>query len=160
MSRCRYALLSSLALAFVLVLPGVARAAPTPFSQRGRLGLGLSGGYGLGGLTGKLYFSPSLAGQVTLGGWYRNGLAANISAIFEMPNLTRQEHFWINWNLGIGANLGVFDAGAGIGVSGIVGLAFQLTDVPLEFVAEWRPTFLPGYGGFYPHSGGSIRFFF
>lgn len=161
MNRFRFALLAPLALLFVLALPGAARAqGPTPFSQGGRLGLGLSGGYGPGGLTGKLYFSPTFAGQVTLGGWYKNGLAANISAIFEMPNLTRQEYFWINWNWGIGANVALFDRATGIGLSGTLGLALQLTRVPLEFVAEWRPSFYPGYGVFLPHSGASIRYFF
>jgi hypothetical protein len=160
MKNPRFALLAALALVLVLALPGSARADPTPFSQPGRFGLGVSGGYGPSGLTGKLYFANAVAGQLTLGGWYRYGYDVNISAIFEMPNLTRQEFFWINWNLGIGADLGVFDAGTGIGVTGIIGLGFQLTHVPLEFVAEWRPTFFPGYGGFYPHSGASIRYFF
>ena len=147
----------------LLAVPAVSQATTSEFAQAGRIGLGLGGGSLTSGLTGKLYLSDAMALQAVLGYWGGAGLSVQADGIWEMPSLFSNDVLNINWNVGVGAAtiLGGF-YGFGLGVSGIAGLNFQLKNIPVEFVGEFRPTFVFGefWNNFWPGGGGYIRYFF
>lgn len=156
-----------MALAAAVVTPD-AHAATSAFAQPGRLGLGLGGSSLVSGLSAKYYLSSNTAVQAAVGAWAGYGLLVGIDGIVEMPQLWTNGTLSINWNVGGGATVGTYKynsyGGLVGGVSGIVGLGFQLEPIPLEFVTEFRPTFLIGwYEGAFPlywGGGGAIRYFF
>lgn len=140
----------------------------TPFAQAGRLGLGLGGSSLVSGLSAKYYLSGNTAVQAEVGAWAGYGLLIGVDGIVEMPQLWTNGTLSINWNVGAGATAGTYSysgyGGFVGGVSGIVGLGFQLAPIPLEFVTEFRPTFLLGfYEGAFPlywGGGGALRYYF
>lgn len=142
-------------------------AAITPFAQKGKLGIGLGGSNLVSGLTAKYYLDSRVAAQLSLGAWAGYGALVGLDGIYEMPQLFKQDALSINWHVGVGAAVGNYrDSsynGVNVGASGIVGLGFQLTAIPIEVVLDIRPTFFYGtYWNypFYAGGGGAIRFFF
>jgi hypothetical protein len=72
-----------------------------------------------------------------------DGVAGSLDYLFEMPSLARSAYFSLDWSFGLGAGLGVRDTrgGAfGLGASGIAGLEFNFTKLPLDLTIEYRPT--------------------
>lgn len=139
----------------------------TPFAQKGKLGLGVGGSNLVSGLTAKYYLDNRVAIQLNLGAWARYGTMLGLDGIYEMPQLFRQDALSINWHVGVGAAVGnysYYDSNnLVVGASGIAGLGFQLTAIPIELVLDIRPTFLTGSGWnnpLYIGSGGALRFFF
>ena len=139
----------------------------TPFAQKGKLGIGIGGSNLVSGLTAKYYLDNRIAVQLALGAWGGYGALVGLDGIYEMPQLFKQDALSINWHVGVGAAVGNYrhsDYGElVVGASGIAGIGFQLTAIPIELILDIRPTFLygstwnhPWYGG----GGGAIRFFF
>lgn len=127
-----------------LALSTTAQAA-TPSS--GNFGLGLGGGTGVTGLSGKYYLGESSAVQGMLGWW---GLGHDASAmglgadyLLEMPAFAEADPLKLGWNAGAGGMLWVWDGGgAAIAGSGVLGLEVLLQPIPLDIVLEYRPTVL------------------
>lgn len=139
-----------------------AAAAYTPFAQQGRLGLGVGGSNIASGITGKYYLTNRTALQLAAGSWWGRGLALSGDVIVEMPQLLAVDALSMNWHAGVGA--GFFSSNAttlGVGVMGVLGLAFQLEPLPLELVTDIRPSFNVGMeDSFYFYGGGALRYFF
>lgn len=147
----------------LLAVPAVSQAATSEFAQAGRFGLGLGGGSLSSGLSGKLYLSDAMALQAVVGTWGWSSLSVGVDGVWEMPSLFSNDVLNINWNLGVGAG-GVVGGGFnGLSISALAGLGFQLKNIPIEFVPEFRPTFIVGnefVRGLYWGGGGHIRYFF
>jgi len=71
-----------------------------------------------------------------------HGLALGADYLFEMPSLARSRWFSLDWSVGLGAGVGVarFDDRAGRAGSGVAGLEFNFTTIPLDLTVEYRPT--------------------
>jgi hypothetical protein len=115
-------------------------------------GLGLGSGTIANGLSAKDYLGgAALQGVVGLwggGGFHdrfrhANGLAVSADYLFEMPSLTSSQFFTLDWSFGLGAGFGVDDfrgRSPGLAASGVAGLEFNFTRIPLDVVVEYRPT--------------------
>jgi hypothetical protein len=70
------------------------------------------------------------------------GLAFGADYLFEMPSLARTEFFTLDWSFGLGAGMGVrsFSEKFALAGSGVAGLEFNFTAVPLDVTIEYRPT--------------------
>jgi hypothetical protein len=135
--------------------------APTQAARRAQgFGVGIGAGTIANGLSLKYYLGgASLQGVVgTFGGgnvgdrFTRfNGIAGSLDYLFEMPSLARSQYFTVDWSFGLGGGFGVqtFSNGSpALAGSGIAGLEFNFTKVPLDLVIEYRPSvgFLPDFG--------------
>ena len=151
------------ALILALSIPVAASAqSGASFAHAGKLGLGVGGGVLTNGLSGKFYLSDMLAAQAVLGLWYGFGASASVDVILEMPKIYDIEPFSANWNVGVGGSA-VLGSGIIVGAQGVVGVAAQLKQFPVEIVAELRPTLLLGsnvWSGFYFGGGGHVRYYF
>jgi hypothetical protein len=157
-------LLAALAL---LSLPTSALAA-SPSS--GHFGVGLGGGLGISGLSGKYYVSDKNAVQAVVGiyglGYPGGGLSLSGDYLFEMPPFLESDVVNLGWNVGAGGWGGVFTAGsyggAFVGVSGVAGLEFLLQPLPFDVVLEYRPSLMvvPGLAMNFVAFDGHIRFYF
>jgi hypothetical protein len=137
-------------------------------------GIGIGAGTIANGLSMK-YFMGGSALQGVVGFWggggiaerfrHVEGVAGSVDYLFEMPSLTRSQYFTVDWAFGLGAGFGVqtFQNGSpALAGSGIAGLEFNFTKVPLDLVVEYRPTV-----GILPHPGlhlvdftAHLRFYF
>jgi len=125
----------------LLLLPLSASAA-SPVRGGGHMGVGLGGGLGVSGVSGKYYLADGHAVQAIVGGWTSSaggGFAVGADYLLEMPILTSEDPFDIGWNLGAGASVGAGDLFDFAAVSGIVGVEFNFTPVPIDLVFEYRP---------------------
>jgi len=81
----------------------------------------------------------------------------------------------LNWYYGGGGHVGMYDGYLGnkyfndptrtytaIGVDGILGIEYNIGDIPINISADWKPAFnLVGYVGFWGDNGAiSIRYYF
>jgi len=145
----------TLVIVAVLLTSVVARA-----EEGGAGGGRRSSGFGIGlgsatianGVSMKYYAGgPALQGVVGFWGGggigdrfkHPGGLAVAFDYLFEMPTLASSQYFTIDWSFGLGAGFGVetFQHNTpGVAASGIAGLEFNFTRVPLDVVVEYRPT--------------------
>ena len=134
-------------------------------ARSGRFGLGLGASSLANGITGKLYFSENIAGQVNVGWWLRAGASVSADLLYERA-FYKSEDLSIQGYLGAGPSVGVFTIGTSatvIGVQGVVGAGLQIAEVPIEITTEIRPQVLIGnqfWSGFYFGGGGAIRYYF
>ncbi len=140
-------------LLFATMLSLPAEAAP----PRGgaKVGIGVGGGLGVSGLSGKFWLNDGNAIQVVVGAWgvgrddwgYGYGVGLGADYLWEMPELTRAEPVIVAWNLGAGATVGATNPDW-LGVSGVAGLEFNFQPAPIDITVEYRPGFviLPGPG--------------
>ena len=147
----------------LLLCPSLAMAAP----DGGPFGLGLGGGLGVSGLSGKLWLGDSAAFQGVVGVWglTDDHLGAGLDALLEMPAIAETEPVEVAWNLGVGGTLGVGGSSSIpllVGVSGVAGLEFNFQPIPLDLVLEYRPGLIvvPGVDLDLVNFSGHIRYYF
>jgi len=114
----------------------------------GTLGIGLGAGTLSNGLSGKYYMS-SYALQANVGTFGNssdrfggNGFAVSVDALLEPGSLFSNDILSIDWNIGLGAGLGLNDSITSIAVAGVAGLEFNFKPIPIDLVLEYRPTLL------------------
>ena len=120
--------------------------------RNGGFGIGLGSGTIANGVSMKYYMGGS-ALQGVVGFWggggindrfhHVDGVAVSFDYLFEMPSLARSQYFTLDWSFGLGAGFGVetFEKHSpGLAGSGIAGLEFNFTRIPLDLVVEYRPT--------------------
>jgi len=107
----------------------------------GPLGLGLGGGLGVSGISGK-YHIGEIAIQGVIGGnnlaGDDTGVGVGVDYLLEMPDLGSSGNVDFAWNCGFGGTLGI-GSSATIGASGVVGFEILVLAVPLDIVIEYRP---------------------
>jgi hypothetical protein len=154
-------------LVLVVGLLGSLDASAESFRQGGKFGLGLGGGFGVSGLSGKYFVTKSQAFQAMVGGDGvldgdgGGGLGVGLDYLIEGPALARTEPLDIAWSIGAGGTLGVGDA-VGIGASGVAGLEFCINPVPIDVVLEFRPgiVIVPEIGADIVNFSGHVRWYF
>lgn len=149
--------------------------APVPTARRAQgLGIGIGAGTIANGLSLKYYLGgASFQGVVgTFGGGNVGdrfsrftGVAGSLDYLFEMPSLARSQYFTVDWSFGLGGGFGVQTFANGspaLAGSGIAGLEFNFTALPLDLVIEYRPSvgFLPGFGLNLVNFTAQIRIYF
>ena len=136
------ALAAGVALSLALVSTGHA-------DKPGTLGVGLGAGTIASGLSGKYYSANSIAFQANLGSFggsrgdrFKNpgGVAASLDVLLERPAFVVTPVVTLEWNLGLGAGLGIRDDALGVAAAGVLGLEFNFVPVPIDLVLEYRPT--------------------
>lgn len=150
-----------------LCLSSTALAASSP---GGNFGLGLGGGLGVSGLSGKYYLGDAAALQGVVGWWGAGqkygGLGVNVDYLFERPQFAGGDPIALGWNFGVGGSLIVWESGYddsfALGASGVLGLEFLLQPFPLDFVIEYRPgvSLVPGFGVDLFNGSGHLRYYF
>jgi len=182
---CRVVLVCALAGSVLAVAPALARPPPRkqevhdkavnqdPTAPQGvvgkdlAVGLGLSAGSLLSGLSGKLYADDDFALQMCVGVFRSSGFGVGADATLEArPRwaLLRNRLFW-------GGGVGVAgisysaanDSATLLAVAAIVEVGWQLQEVPLEFVLEARPSWIFGdllAGAQVVSGGGALRWYF
>jgi hypothetical protein len=158
-SSCARGLPPTLAVALAALLvamsPRAARAQEPGQASAARraqgVGIGIGAGTIANGLSVKYYLGgAALQGVVgafgagNVGDRFRHfgGIAGSLDYLFEMPSLARSQYFTVDWSFGLGAGFGVqaFSNGSpALAASGIAGLEFNFTAVPLDVVIEYRP---------------------
>lgn len=162
-------MLRSFVLLCALALPTAASAASP---SGGNFGLGLGGGLGVSGLSGKYYLGDSAAIQGVVGWWGAGqtygGLGVGADYLFERPEFAGGDPVTLGWNFGFGASAvawdggGVGDGALWLGASGVLGLEFLFQPVPIDLVLEYRPgvSLIPGFGVDLINGSGHIRWYF
>jgi len=154
----------------LLILVFVLMGSSSVFAQDYKSAIGVRGGIPTA-VTGKHFISKTdaLEGLISgyRGGFEFTGLYEKHANAFDIP--------YLNWYYGAGAHIGVFDdtiarpnyyfdgrgTGFTVGVDGILGLEYTLTEIPFVIGIDMKPTFdfapNPGlwFGG-----GISFRFYF
>lgn len=127
-----------------------------------KLGIGLAGGYHTDTLTAKFYLGDKAAIQGFVGGYRFEGLALAVDYIVEPVELAKGPAGKLFLGFGGGGDFWTGNRGSAIGVHGVLELGWHFKAIPLEFVADWRPTFLIGdYSGFgYDGGNGAVRWYF
>ncbi len=126
-----------------------------------KVGVGVGGGLGVSGLSGKFWLRGDNALQVVVGAWglgrypysdpyfypYPHAPGVSVDYLFEMPSLARSEPVIVAWNLGLGGAVGAYEP-AWLGASGVAGLEFAFQPAPIDLTLEYRPGFIfvPGFG--------------
>ena len=131
------------------------------------VGVGLSAGNLLSGVSAKLYLDDDVALQMCLGAYVHSGFGVGLDGTLEArPRwaVLQNRLFWVG-GIGVaGVSYTVAtDSATLLAVSAIVEVGWQLQDLPLEFVLEARPYWVFGDkdAGAHPVSGGgSIRWYF
>lgn len=108
------------------------------------LGLGIDFGNGstLVGPSVKHFFSTNNAGQFEA--LFGNGYTILQAAYLyhkHIPNAAG-----LQWYLGAGAGVGLYDGGSNFLIRPAGGLDYKITNVPLSFSFDWRPTITIGNG--------------
>ena len=52
----------------------------------------------------------------------------------------------LNWYLGVGPSIGLYDGGSSFYVRPVAGLDYKVTNAPLSLSFDWRPSIYIGYG--------------
>ncbi len=130
-------------------------------SPAGPFGIGVGGGLGVSGLSGK-YYMGSTALQGMVGTYAGDGLGVGVDYLLEMPNLTSSEPVDIAWNIGAGGSVGTISDTSFVAVSGVAGLEFNFNPVPIDLVLEYRPgvALVPGFAMDLVNFSGHLRFYF
>lgn len=131
------------------------------------LGIGLGGGFGVSGISGKYWLGDKNAFQGVIGGWGFGrtgstiGLGVGLDYLWEMPTVTQAGPLLLGWNLGLGGTLGVASP-VWAGASGVAGLEFNFQPVPIDITLEYRPGLfiLPSVGADLVNFSGHIRYHF
>jgi len=155
--------LAALLLSIGLCAPAAQAASP----PSGQFGLGLGGGLGVSGLSGKYYMGEAMAFQGIVGLRGSDGLGVGLDYLLERPSFAGGDPVSVGWNYGVGGTV-VLDDNPIIGASGIVGLELLLQPLPIDFVLEWRPGILiysgngnsDGIGINIVNFSGHIRYYF
>lgn len=157
----------------LLLVPSLAHAFSPPRGG-GTFGLGLGGGFGVAGVSGKYWFSHANAIQGMIGGYggggyyaphgrygYYGNLGLGVDYLWEMPSISDSGPLVLAWNVGAGVSTGI-GSEFFLAVSGVVGLEFNIQPVPIDIVLEYRPgIFVSPFLGFDPVDfSGHIRFYF
>jgi len=158
MSRRPVWTLAPLALASTLLLggSGAAHAAPGPFREAHRFGLGLGAGTSTAGLSAKYFLSDRLALQGVIGagydahhdyyagagGGWDSGAALSADLLFEMPAFFEDPDVNLAWAIGPGMGIWVGNHSFALAASGALGFEVNITAVPLDIVIEYRPRLL------------------
>lgn len=144
----------------VAALPAPPAAAQEASPPAHKYGLGIGSATIVNGLDGKVWFGAT-ALQAVVGVWggggarerfgHFHGLGVGVDYLFEMPPLARAPYFVVAWSFGPGAGFAVQTVSGGkpaLAVSGVAGLEFRFTTIPLELAIEYRPTvgLLPDVG--------------
>lgn len=127
-----------------------------------KFGIGLAGGYYSNDLTAKYYLGNKAAIQGFLGGYNFEGLAMAVDYVVEPVELVKGPAGKLFLGFGGGADFWSWNRYSAIGFHGIIELGWHFRAVPLEFVADWRPSFFFGdSAGFAERGGhGSVRWYF
>jgi hypothetical protein len=127
-----------------------------------RFGLGIAGGYYSNTLTAKYYLQDKAAIQGFVGAYQFEGLSLAVDYVIEPIELAKGGAGRLFLGVGGGADFWSWGSYSTIGVHAIVELGWHFKALPLEFVADWRPTFLIGdSGGFAGRGGhGAVRWYF
>lgn len=131
-------------------------------------GVGIRGAY-FGGLTVKHFLESDKAIEGILSTRWKG---FSLTGLYEIHN----EAFdvsGLNWFYGFGGHIGVWDGKyvywgredrnyTVIGIDGIIGLEYSISDIPFSVSVDWNPTInLIGYTGFWGDGGAlSIRYVF
>ena len=145
---------------------GAALAAP----PRGTFGVGVAGGPGVTGLSGKFYMRRTSV-QVVFGGWQLlteemdvgNGLGVSGDYLLEMPDLVYTQRFNLAWHLGVGGTWALPSASTDyVSAAAIVGTAVNFKDTPFDVVFEARPrvAVLPNFWFDLFHYSAHVRYYF
>jgi hypothetical protein len=131
-------------------------------SAQYKTGIGVRGGYPMG-VTVKHFISGNDAVEVILSSRWRGfeitGLYERHAQAFGVSGL--------NWYYGGGGHIGFYDAYKDhpwfededgsftvIGIDGVIGLEYEIGDIPFSVGADWKPEFnIIGYTGFWGSSG-------
>ena len=160
---------ASALVALALAVPTGALAATPP---EGPFGLGLGGGFGVSGLSGKLYLGDASALQGVVGayGWGYNGhsgIGFGLDYLVERPSFASVEPVEFGWNYGLGGSIAVWDTvheddELRVGASGVLGLEILLQPVPIDLVLEYRPgvIIIPAFDLALINFSGHIRYYF
>ena len=174
-------LLGLLASAPVLARPPARKAAPSgdksatkpnspPEPVVGKdlaVGVGLTAGSVLSGLSAKLYVGEDFALQLCAGVFRNSGFGIGADATLEARPKWAPLQQRLFFGGGVGAAGISYTAGRDsatlIGLSAVVEVGWQMQDLPLEFVIDARPTWVIGdllAGAQVVSGGGSIRWYF
>lgn len=131
-------------------------------------GVGLRLGFS-NGLTVKHFLSQRSAVEGLLSTRWRG---FEITGLYEVHNQAFEVDR-LNWYFGGGAHIGFWngdntnwgDTGTNytlIGIDGILGIEYNISEVPINISLDWKPSFnLTGYSGFWGDGGAlSIRYIF
>ena len=109
-----------------------------------KLGIGLAGGYFSNVLTAKYYLQDKTAIQGFVGAYKFEGLALAVDYVIEPIELAKGGAGRLFFGAGGGADFWSSGDYSAIGVHALVEVGWHFKALPLEFVADWRPTFLIG----------------
>ncbi len=125
-------------------------------------GIGLRLGYDQG-ITFKHFLGskPALEG---IASFHYNGL--DITRLFEIHNRAFNVDR-LNWYFGGGAHVGFYGSSYGngsgtyVGIAGIIGIEYNIKEVPINIGLDWKPVFDFGYSHFLYQGGAlSVRYLF
>lgn len=82
------------------------------------------------------------------------GQSSRLSGSALTAGAAYQKHFPLSgdldWYVGGGASMNIFDSSIGIGIQGYLGLQYNFDDIPLNLTLDWIPSFVGGnFGGNY-----------
>jgi len=137
------------------------------FAQGYQTGVGVRGGY-ISGVTLKHFIEEPVAleGILSFGRW-----GFNITGLYEI-HARAFDVQGLNWFYGGGAHIGQWNDDyplldergnyAVVGVDGIIGLEYEIEEIPFTLSADWKPSLnFIGYSGFVGFGGAfSIRYVF
>jgi len=153
----------------IIIIMIVIAAAAGLFAMDYGTGIGLRGGLS-NGLTIKHFIGDNTAIEGILstrwGGF-------NVTGLYEIHKASAFDVERLNWYYGLGAHVGFWsgkdvkwaddeDSHTVIGVDGILGIEYNLKDIPFNIGLDWKPAFnLSGNTEFWGDGGAlSIRFIF
>lgn len=127
-----------------------------------KLGLGLAGGYYSNVLTAKYYLQDKAAVQAFVGAYDFQGLAVAADYVIEPVELAKGDAGRLFLGVGGGIDLWSWSGYSALGAHALVEVGWHFRALPLELVADWRPTFFLGdHGGFAGRGGhGAVRWYF
>ena len=146
--------------------------------KAGNTGFGLGAGTLAVGLSLKHFLADDFSIQANVGYWRgcwncshyyynNNGLAMSLDFLVEGgPLLSIDDKLSIDWEAGLGGGLGINNwadnGGLGVGISGVVGIQFNIHLIPVDFVIEYRPGLyvIPNVGLDIVNFTGHARYYF
>jgi hypothetical protein len=131
-------------------------------AQDYKTGIGLRGGY-YNGLTIKHFISSKAALEGLV---YFRWAGAAVTGLYEIHNQAFKVER-LNWYYGGGAHVGFYGSNYGggsgtfLGLDGILGLEYNIKDIPINLSLDWKPAFDFGYSHFFGDGAAfSIRYIF
>lgn len=146
--------------------------------KAGNTGVGLGAGTLAVGLSFKHFLADDFSFQANIGYWRgcwncsygyynNNGLAMSVDFLIEGgPLLSLDDKLSIDWEAGLGGGFGINNwannGGIGVGVSGVLGIQFNIHLIPVDFVIEYRPGFyvVPNFGLDIFNFTGHVRYYY